>query len=127
MKFRVRIERDEDGFFVAEVPSLPGCVSQGKTREEAIRVLKRHEGDLRARGVTHLALFGSLARGEAGPDSDVDVVVDIEPGRKFSIIDHGSLRVMLCDIFGRETDVVVRSRLRPRSRQGIANESLLVF
>lgn len=97
------------------------------TREEAVRVLKRHEGDLRARDVTHLALFGSLARGEAGPDSDVDVMVDIEPGRKFSIIDHGSLRVMLCDIFGRETDVVVRSRLRPRSRQGIANESLLVF
>lgn len=37
MKFRVLIERDEDGMFVAEVPSLPGCVSQGRTREEAVR------------------------------------------------------------------------------------------
>lgn len=37
MKFRVLIEQDEDGVFVAEVPSLPGCVSQGSTREEAIR------------------------------------------------------------------------------------------
>ncbi len=37
MKFRVLIEQDEDGMFVAEVPSLPGCVSQGKTRDEAIR------------------------------------------------------------------------------------------
>ncbi len=36
MKFRVRIEQDEDGVFVAEVPSLPGCVSQGSTREEAV-------------------------------------------------------------------------------------------
>jgi predicted RNase H-like HicB family nuclease len=36
VKFRVRIERDEDGFFVAEVPSLPGCVTQGSTREEAV-------------------------------------------------------------------------------------------
>ena len=97
------------------------------TRDDAIRMLKRHEAELRSRGVTHLALFGSLARGEAGPDSDVDVVVDIAPGRKFSIIDHGSLRVLLCDIFGRETDVVVRSRLRPAFRQGIANESLTVF
>ena len=35
MKFRVIIEQDEDGFFVAECPALPGCVSQGKTREEA--------------------------------------------------------------------------------------------
>ena len=37
MKFRVRIETDEDGVFVAEVPSLPGCISQGGTRQEALR------------------------------------------------------------------------------------------
>ena len=37
MKFRVLIEKDEDGAFVAEVPSLPGCISQGKTRDEAVR------------------------------------------------------------------------------------------
>jgi predicted RNase H-like HicB family nuclease len=37
MKFRVLVEPDEDGVFVAEVPSLPGCISQGKTREEALR------------------------------------------------------------------------------------------
>ena len=37
MKFRVRIEQDEDGIYVADVPSLPGCITQGKTREEAIR------------------------------------------------------------------------------------------
>lgn len=36
MKFRVLIEQDEDGVFVAEVPSLPGCVSQGATRNEAL-------------------------------------------------------------------------------------------
>ena len=37
MKFRVLVEIDEDGMFVAEVPSLPGCVSQGRTREEALQ------------------------------------------------------------------------------------------
>jgi len=36
MKYRVVIQQDEDGMFVAEVPSLPGCVSQGKTRKEAV-------------------------------------------------------------------------------------------
>jgi predicted RNase H-like HicB family nuclease len=36
LKYRVQIEQDEDGVFVAEVPSLPGCISQGKTREEAL-------------------------------------------------------------------------------------------
>jgi len=36
MKFRVVIQQDEDGMFVAECPSLPGCISQGKSREEAL-------------------------------------------------------------------------------------------
>lgn len=40
MKYRVLIDQDEDGMFVAEVPSLPGCISQGKTREEAVMNVK---------------------------------------------------------------------------------------
>jgi len=40
MKFRVLLERDEDGFYVAQVPVLPGCISHGKTREEAIENIK---------------------------------------------------------------------------------------
>ncbi len=40
MKYRVLIEQDEDGIFVAEVPSLPGCISQGRTRQEAIENAK---------------------------------------------------------------------------------------
>ena len=40
MKFRISIEKDEDGIFVAECPTLPGCVSQGNTRMEAINNIK---------------------------------------------------------------------------------------
>ncbi|WP_025209110.1 type II toxin-antitoxin system HicB family antitoxin [Hippea sp. KM1] len=40
MKYRVIIEQDEDGMFIAEVPSLPGCISQGKTRQEALTNIK---------------------------------------------------------------------------------------
>ncbi|MBS3138714.1 type II toxin-antitoxin system HicB family antitoxin [Candidatus Woesearchaeota archaeon] len=40
MKFRITIEQDEDGIFVAECPTLPGCISQGKTRAEAIHNIK---------------------------------------------------------------------------------------
>ena len=40
MKYRVTIEQDEDGIFVAEVPSLPGCITQGATRKEAIENVK---------------------------------------------------------------------------------------
>lgn len=40
MKYRIIVEKDEDGFFVVECPTLPGCVSQGKTRREALRNIK---------------------------------------------------------------------------------------
>ncbi len=40
MKYRVVIERDEDGVFIAEVPRLPGCISQGRSREEALRNIR---------------------------------------------------------------------------------------
>jgi predicted RNase H-like HicB family nuclease len=40
MKYRVLVEQDEDGFFVAEVPALPGCVSQGATRQEALENIR---------------------------------------------------------------------------------------
>lgn len=44
MKYRVRIEQDEDGVFVAEVPSLPGCITQGHTRTEALTNIKEAVG-----------------------------------------------------------------------------------
>ncbi len=94
-------------------------------RELAIKLLKQHEGEIRARGVTRLALFGSIVRNDAR--SDVDVVVDIAADRKFSLIDHASLRVFLCDIFGCETDVVIREDLRPRFREKIERDTVRVL
>jgi len=40
VKFRVLLEQDEDGYFVVQVPEMPGCISQGKTREEALKNIK---------------------------------------------------------------------------------------
>ncbi|MCX6640262.1 MAG: type II toxin-antitoxin system HicB family antitoxin [bacterium] len=40
MRYRIIIEQDEDGFFVAECPALPGCISQGKNRDEALQNIK---------------------------------------------------------------------------------------
>jgi hypothetical protein len=97
------------------------------TRNEAIAILRSHADEIRARGVTRLALFGSTARGEAGPASDIDVVVDIEANRKFSLFDLASLRVLLCDLVGRETDVVIREDLHPDFRERIARDSVRVI
>jgi predicted nucleotidyltransferase len=96
-------------------------------REQAIGIIKSHEHDLRARGVLRLALFGSLERGEARPDSDVDVMVVIDDGRKFSLIDLAGVRLYLCDLLGRDVDIVERDYLKPFLRDGILAEAVEVF
>jgi len=69
MKFRVLIEQDEDGVFVATCPSLPGCISQGKTREEA----KTNIADAMAG-----YLEGLRKHDEPIPPSITEEVVEIE-------------------------------------------------
>ena len=54
MKLHIIVERDEDGYYVAEVPALPGCLSQGKTREEAIaNITEAVEGWLEVMELKH--------------------------------------------------------------------------
>jgi predicted nucleotidyltransferase len=70
-------------------------------RDHVVERLRASRADLQARGVRRLALFGSLARGEARADSDVDVAVEIEPGRSFSLIRLEETRQMLETRLGR--------------------------
>jgi predicted nucleotidyltransferase len=92
-----------------------------------IGTIRDHETELRALGVTKLWLFGSLARGDARPDSDVDVLIDIVPGRRFSLLDLSAVRLALCDLLGREAGVVIREDLRPRFRERIADDLVEAF
>jgi predicted nucleotidyltransferase len=96
-------------------------------RERAIRIIRAHEADLRALGVARLWLFGSIARGKAGPKSDVDVMIAIPTGRKFSLFDLGEVRVELCELLGREVDVVIEEDLRPAFRRDIASDLIGVL
>jgi len=86
---------------------------QGK-REDILRLAAR-------RGVRNVRLFGSLVRGEARPESDVDFLVDLEPGR--SLLDLGGLLMDLQDLLGRKVDVVTEAGLRERLRPGVLGEA----
>jgi uncharacterized protein len=72
------------------------------TRAETIHTLRKHAADIRARGVTALYLFGSGARGEAGPDSDVDIFVDYDP-ETFDFVHLIRLGEELSRMLGRPT------------------------
>ncbi len=69
MKFRVLVEPDEDGVFVAEVPSLPGCISQGRTREEALR---------NAQEAVEVYVESLAAHGDAIPPPITEEYVEVE-------------------------------------------------
>jgi len=103
----------------------PGALAE---RERVLRVLRAHEAEIRAQGVTRLRLFGSMARAEAGPGSDVDLIADIDRATRFSLIDLVGLQSYLADLVGRDVDVgTTVAKMRPRMRQRFEAEAIEVF
>ena len=84
-------------------------------REEILRVAQKH-------GARNVRVFGSAARGEFGPGSDVDILVDLEEGR--TLFDLGGLLMDLQSLLGCEVDVVTEQGLRRRIRAGILEEAV---
>ncbi|MEP7352385.1 MAG: nucleotidyltransferase domain-containing protein [Acidobacteriota bacterium] len=73
-------------------------------------------------GALHLRLFGSIARGEDRPDSDLDLLVDLEPGR--SLLDLIAIKQDLEDLLHRPVDVVTEASLSPYMREAVLKEAL---
>jgi hypothetical protein len=84
-------------------------------REEILRIAARH-------GAHNIRIFGSLARGEAHSDSDVDLLVELEPGR--SLFDLGGLLMDLQELLGHPVDVVTEQGLRERIRDRVLKEAV---
>ena len=84
-------------------------------REDVLRLAARH-------GARNIRIFGSVARGEAGPDSDLDVLVDMEPGR--SLFDMGGLLMDLQDLLGCKVDVVTEKGLHWYVRARVLEEAV---
>ena len=84
-------------------------------RDDILSIAARH-------GARNVRVFGSVARGDAGPESDVDILVDMEPGR--SLFDLGGLLYDLQTLLGVEVDVVTEKGLRPRIRAQVLREAI---
>ena len=96
------------------------------TRDDAIAALKALEPEARALGVTGLYLFGSTARGEAGPDSDVDVFFDYDTARVrgFAVFDIADFIASQLPTRG---DAMARRNLHPRIVNDVMRDAVRVF
>ena len=88
-------------------------------------LLDRHRNEILAlakmRGARNIRVFGSVARDEATTDSDVDILVDMEPGR--SLLDLTGLQLDLEELLGRDVDVVTENGLRPYLKDRVLAEA----
>jgi predicted nucleotidyltransferase len=86
-------------------------------REEILKVCAKH-------GAGNVRVFGSVARGEADEQSDIDLLVDLEPGR--SLLDHAGLWLELQELLGVKVDVVSSRGIKPRIRERVLQEAILL-
>jgi len=87
-----------------------------ESRREAILRVAREHGAMRVR------VFGSMARGDAGAESDVDLLVELEHGR--TLLDLGALLMDLQDLLHRKVDVLTEAALHPRIRERVLREAV---
>jgi len=93
-------------------------------RDEALAILRAHSAGLAAFGVKSLALFGSVARGEAGPESDLDLLVEFEGAATFDR--YMGLKLYLEDLLESPVDLVMRKALRPRMVSSVERDAVRV-
>jgi predicted nucleotidyltransferase len=96
-------------------------------KNEIIAKLRANEAALRARGVTHAALFGSRARGDHRPDSDVDIMIDLDPDAPISLFDYVGLKDYIAKFFDDRVDVVSRDGLKPSVRPAVTADAIYAF
>jgi hypothetical protein len=99
----------------------------GIEREEIIATLQAHQAELHRRGVRHVALFGSLARGEGTRTSDIDILVELDPEASAGLFEYVGITQYLADLFPTRVDVANRSSLKPLVRPTIERDAIYAF
>jgi predicted nucleotidyltransferase len=96
-------------------------------RNDALEVLRHSQAELRARGVRRAALFGSVARGESRPDSDIDIMIEIDPDAPIGVYEYVGLKDYIASLFAAPVDVVSRDSLKPYVRPAATADAVYAF
>lgn len=97
------------------------------TRQDIIDRLRENEHALRERGMAHVALFGSRARGDDCADSDTDIMIEVDPAAHLSVYDYVGLKEYIASLFDGPVDVVSRDSLKPYVRPAATEDAVYAF
>jgi predicted nucleotidyltransferase len=96
-------------------------------RQDILARLRENEAALRARGVAHAALFGSRARGDDRPDSDTDIMIEVDPKAQIGVYEYVALKDYIAGLFDGKVDVVSREGLKPYVRPAATADAIYAF
>jgi predicted nucleotidyltransferase len=96
-------------------------------RARVLRILHEQVPGLRARGIARLSLFGSMARGEAGPESDIDLLIEVDRAARFGLSDLLDLQEELGDRLGRPINFAFASEMRSWLLEWIEEDRIGIF
>lgn len=96
-------------------------------RRSVIQTLREHEPELRAAGIVHLRLFGSVARGKPTAQSDVDLMAEFDPAKRYTLVTMSHLENQLSDILGVRVDLSPANAMKEAVRARAVREAILAF
>jgi uncharacterized protein len=97
------------------------------TLDDVRRLIQFEKNVLHARGVTGLYVFGSVARGDTAETSDLDLMIDYDPGSGFNLFDLAALQNYLAERCGKVVDLVTRDSVHRRIRERVYKEAVRVL
>ncbi len=96
-------------------------------KDEVINKLRAHEPELKAAGIVRLAVFGSVARGDNSPESDVDLLADFDKTKRYTLLTMGRLENRLADLLGTRVDLSSPEWLKESVKNQVLREAVLAF
>lgn len=96
-------------------------------RQHILDLLRGHERALRERGIAHIALFGSRARGDNSPDSDTDIMIEVDPQACISVYDYVGLKDFIASLLDGPVDVISREGLKSYIRPAALDDAIYAF
>jgi predicted nucleotidyltransferase len=95
--------------------------------QDVIERLRQHEAALKARGVSHAAVFGSRARGDEKEESDTDIMIEVDPQARITVYDYVGLKEYIAGLFDGPVDVVNKKSLKPYISPSAIADAIYAF